>query len=81
MTGGVLKSATFSGTTDNTGNYAITPLSTGVVVSIRESHNYLPIFMITSGNNNYVKFINVNATTFSPIINSAVSGEYYYIEE
>lgn len=75
-----IKSASFSGTTDSTGNCVIAPLSQGVVVSIREVHNYLPIFMVTSGNNNYAKFINISASTFQPVANSAVSGTYYYLD-
>lgn len=75
-----LKSVAFSGTTDSAGNFAILPLSVGVVVGVRETHNYMPIVLVTSGNTNYVKFIDSSATTFQAKTNTAVNGEVYYLE-
>lgn len=75
-----VQSVEFSGTTDSVGNYAILPLSVGVVVGVRETHNYLPIIMVTNGNTNYVKFIDSSTAAFQPKTNSAVTGVVYYLE-
>lgn len=75
-----VQSVAFNGTTDSVGNYAILPLSVGVVVGVRETHNYFPITLVTNGNSNYVKFIESSSATFQPKTNSAVSGVVYYLE-
>ena len=80
-TWGGVKSQTFSGNTDSDGNFNLgTFSSTGVIVGVREIHNYLCINTVTNGGNNYVKVVDFTGTSYTPKVSTAVSGTFYYID-
>lgn len=75
---GLVKSATFSGTTDNTGNVAVSNDLTIYILSVKLNQDYLPIIFRSPVS--HLQFINVKTFGGATLTSGAtITGTYYYI--